>query len=41
MANGLKVPTLCRTDIINPLSANPTKWLNTLRQFLGKSRGIA
>ena len=23
--------------IINPLSANPTKWLNTLKQFIGKS----
>ena len=22
-------------DGINPLSANPTKWLNTLKQFVG------
>ena len=22
----------------NPLNANPTKWLNTLKQFLGNSR---
>ena len=22
---------------INPLSANPTKWSNTLKQFVGKS----
>ena len=21
---------------VNPLSANPTKWLNTLKQFVGK-----
>ena len=25
---------------INPLSANPTKWSNTLKQFVGKSRQI-
>ena len=25
---------------INPLSANPTKWSNTLKQFVGKSRRI-
>ena len=24
----------------NPLSANPTKWSNTLKQFVGKSRRI-
>ena len=24
--------------LINPLSANPTKWSNTLKQFVGKSR---
>ena len=24
----------------NPLSANPTKWSNTLKQFIGKSRRI-
>ena len=26
--------------LVNPLSANPTKWSNTLQQFVGKSRGI-
>ena len=26
--------------LINPLSANPTKWLNTLKQFAGNSRQI-
>ena len=26
--------------IINPLSANPTKWSNTLKQFVGNSRRI-
>ena len=25
---------------LNPLSANPTKWSNTLKQFVGKSRRI-
>ena len=25
---------------VNPLSANPTKWLNTPKQFIGKSRRI-
>ena len=25
-----------REIVINPLSANPTKWSNTLKQFLGK-----
>ena len=24
----------------NPLSANPTKWLTTLKQFVGKNRRI-
>ena len=23
-------------SLINPLSANPTKWSNTLKQFVGK-----
>ena len=27
-------------SIINPLSANPTKWLNTLKQFVGCCRQI-
>ena len=26
--------------MINPLSANPTKWSNTLKQFVGKSQQI-
>ena len=25
---------------LNPLSANPIKWTNTLKQFVGKSRRI-
>ena len=25
---------------LNPLSANPTKWSNTLKQFFGKNRRI-
>ena len=25
---------------INPLSATPTKWSNTLKKFVGKSRQI-
>ena len=32
--------TLLLFQIINPLSTNPTKWLNTLKQFLGNNRGI-
>ena len=24
------------TNILNPLSTNPTKWSNTLKQFVGK-----
>ena len=27
-------------DILKPLSANPTKWSNTLKQFIGNSRRI-
>ena len=30
----------CFLIIINPLSANPTKWSNTLKQFVGESRWI-
>ena len=26
---------------LNPFRANPTKWSNTLKQFVGNSRGIA
>ena len=26
--------------IINPLSANSTKWSNTLKKFVRKSRGV-
>ena len=25
----------CEDDSLNPLSANPTKWSNTLKQFVG------
>ena len=25
-------------NVLNPLSANPTKWSNTLKKFFGKSR---
>ena len=32
--------TLLLFQIINPLSTNPTKWLNILKQFLGHNRGI-
>ena len=28
------------TAIVNPLSGNLTKWLNTLKQFVGSSRRI-
>ena len=28
------------TNWVNPLSANPTKWSNTLKQFVGRSRRI-
>ena len=27
-------------DIVNPLSANSTKWSNTLKQFVGNSQQI-
>ena len=30
------VPTNGLLENINPLSANPTKWPNTLKQFVGK-----
>ena len=33
----VKLPKL---DIINPLSANPAKWSNKLKQFVGKSQRI-
>ena len=29
-----------RSEHFNPLNANPTKWLNTLKQFVGNSRPI-
>ena len=45
-----KVTKICQSSIeisitdvwqdLNPLSANPTKWSNTLKQFVGKSRRI-
>ena len=28
------------TAFLNPLRANPTKWPNTLKKFVGKSRQI-
>ena len=28
-------------DVVNSLSANHTKWSNTLKQFVGKNRRIA
>ena len=28
--------TILGTPVFNPLSANPTKWSNTLKQFVGK-----
>ena len=28
--------TLNKVFVVNPLSTNPTKWLNTLKQFVGK-----
>ena len=37
---GLNYTVIFMTDTVivdfNPLSANPTKWLNTLKQFVGK-----
>ena len=30
----------CQIQHLNPLSANPTKWSNTLKQFVSKSRRI-
>ena len=33
-------PSLLLLKLFNPLSANPTKWSNTLKQFVGKSRQI-
>ena len=33
-----KKPQIVRN--INPLSANPTKWSKTLKQFVGNSRRI-
>ena len=35
-----KVSNNMSPTILNPLSANPTKWSNTLKQFAGKSRRI-
>ena len=31
---------LLKLETINPLSANPTKWSNKLKQFVGKSQRI-
>ena len=30
-------PLMAGVYLINPLSANPTKWSNTVKQFLGNS----
>ena len=36
----LMIPSFTRSKVVlrnlNPLSANPTKWSNTLKQFVGK-----
>ena len=34
---GLKVEVIYKLSRINHLSANPTKWANTLKQFVGNS----
>ena len=34
------IPTKICCEYFNPLIANPTKWSNTLKQFVGKSRRI-
>ena len=34
--NAFQPPLTPRVVYINPLSANPTKWPNTLKQFVGK-----
>ena len=26
----------CKQSVVSPLSANPRKWINTLKQFVGK-----
>ena len=36
MTTSLKHRALKNSDIIKPLSANPTKWSNALKQFVGK-----
>ena len=30
-------PSANNKTLLNPLSANPTKWSNTLKQFVGKA----
>ena len=35
-----KVENSLDTNSFNPLNVNPTKWSNTFKQFLGKSRRI-
>ena len=30
------IPEIQNKALVNPLSANPTKWSNTLKQFVGK-----
>ena len=36
----VKVKQCTKTKAFNPLSANPTKWSNTLKQFIDKSQKI-
>ena len=39
LSGGTKQPSLSKISIfLNPLSANPNKWSNTLKQFVGKLR---
>ena len=32
----LELCQISKSEFLNPLSANPTKWSNTLKQFVGK-----
>ena len=38
VSNGVYVQVRGGYCSVKPLSANPTKWSNTLKQFVGKSR---
>ena len=35
-----RVAPVLQLEYVNPLSANPTKWPNTVKQFVEKSRRI-